>query len=76
MNIELIASRQCNHRPNLERELQDLGFNYQVIFVEDDPEVCQRYGIRHSPCLVVDGKLLSRDQPTEGELKILLGNLS
>ena len=68
MNVRIIATRDCSHYHNLERELKDLGVVYEVLFVEDHPEIVQRYSIRHSPNLVVDDEVVFRRQPTEGEL--------
>lgn len=71
MNVRIIATRDCSHYRNLERELKDLGVVYDVLFVEDHPEIAQRYSIRHSPNLVVDDEVVFRRQPTEGELRAL-----
>ncbi len=73
MNVTIIATRSCSHCHNLERELQDLGVAYELLFVEDHPEVVARYSIRHSPNLVVDGVVAFRRQPTESELKCCFG---
>jgi glutaredoxin len=69
MNVKIVATRECNHRPNLEHELADLGIRYELVFVEDRPELVQRFGIRHSPNLVVDDKVVFRGQPSEAELR-------
>jgi len=71
MNVRIIATRDWSHYHNLERELKDLGVVYEVLFVEDHPEIAQRYSIRHSPNLVVDDEVVFRRQPTEGELRAL-----
>ena len=71
MNVRIIATRDCSHYHNLERELKDLGVVYEVLFVEDHPEIAQRYSIRHSPNLVVDDEVVFRRQPTDGELRAL-----
>ncbi len=73
MNVQIICTHGCSHRHGLERELRDLGVDYELLFVEEHPEVAQKYAIRHSPNLVVDGKVVCRGQPTEGELRKLLG---
>ena len=72
MNIKIIATRNCSHRSNLEKELKDLAVAYEVIYVEDHPETVSRYHIRHSPNLVVDDEVVCRGQPGEDELKRLL----
>jgi hypothetical protein len=48
MKVRIIATRNCSHYHNLERELKDLAVVYEVLFVEDHPEIVQRYNIRHS----------------------------
>jgi glutaredoxin len=68
MNVKIIATRACSHRPNLERELRDLGVSYQLLFVEDQPEIAERFNIRHSPNLVINGAVVFRGQPSESEL--------
>ena len=68
----IIATKRCSHRPNLERELRALGVDYDLVFVEDNPEIAQRYAIRHSTNLVV-GEVVYRGQPSEAELRSLLG---
>lgn len=73
MNVKIIATRDCSHRPNLEHELNQLGIDYELVFVEDAPDVVAKYKIRHSPNLVVDDEVLFRCQPTEQELKAIFG---
>lgn len=72
MHVMILATKKCSHYPNLARELDDLGVNHEIIFVEDQPELAQRYGIRHSPNLVVDGRIICRGQPSEHQLRELL----
>lgn len=72
MKIELIATHGCSHRAGLERELRDLGYDYELIYVEEHPETAAHYSIRHSPNLVVDGKVISRGPIPEGELRQLI----
>ncbi len=73
MDVKIIATRSCTHRPNLERELKALAIPYDLAYVEDHPELAERYHIRHSPNLVVDDEVVFRGQPSESELKALLG---
>ncbi|TCK18001.1 thioredoxin-like protein [Thiogranum longum] len=69
MDVMIIASRDCTHYRNLARELDDLGVDYKVFYVEDEPELVEKYKIRHSPNLVVDGEVRFRELPTEHELR-------
>ena len=73
MDVKIIATRTCSHCKNLAKELDDLGVPYQILYVEDEPELCQKLAIRHSPNLVVDGEVVYRRQPTEHELRELFG---
>ncbi|MCP5441088.1 MAG: thioredoxin family protein [Chromatiaceae bacterium] len=71
MKVQIIATRACSHRPNLEHELRQLGVAYEVLYVEDHPVAAERLSIRHSPNLVVDGDVICRGQPTQHELQAL-----
>ena len=72
MNIMIIATKSCNHRFTMERELQHLGLDYQMIYVEDNPQIVAKYAIRHTPNLIINEKVVCRSLPSEGELKILI----
>jgi glutaredoxin len=74
MNVLILATKGCSHRTILEKGLQDLGVNYQVKYVEDDPEAMKKYQIRNSPNLIVNGNLVFRalpmkSLPSDEELK-------
>jgi glutaredoxin len=69
VNVKIIATHSCSHRPNLERELNELGIPYELVFVEERPELAQRLGLRHSPNLVVDDEVVFRGQPSEAQLR-------
>jgi hypothetical protein len=68
MDVMIIATKACTHRQNLEKELECLQIPFRVRFVEDCPDLVQKFGIRHSPNLVVDDEVIFRKQPTEIEL--------
>ncbi len=73
MNVVIIATKNCNHRPMLEKNLQSLGVSYSVQFVDDYPELIPKYDIRRSPNLVVDEQVVFRPGtgktlPTPAEL--------
>ena len=69
MDVLIIATKACTHRMNLEQELDGMQIEHRVCFVEDCPDLVHRFGIRHSPNLVVDDELVFRKQPTEVELR-------
>ncbi len=74
MNVKIIATRGCKHCQNIEREFLDLRIEYEVLYVEEHPEVVARHGIRHSPNIMVDGEVVFRRQPSEGELRVFFKN--
>ena len=68
MDVLIIATKACTHRVSLEQELDCMQIEHRVWFVEDCPDLVHRFGLRHSPNLVVDDELVFRKQPTEVEL--------
>lgn len=71
MDIFIVATKGCSHCHNLKHELSDLGIECDVKFAEENPELVEKYQIRHSPNLIVNGEVAFRCQPTEAELKAL-----
>ncbi len=69
MNVMIIATKGCSHCSNLKKEMDDLGIEYRLVYAEDEPELVQKYSIRHSPNLIVDDEVKFRRQPTEQELR-------
>jgi len=68
VDVMIIATKACTHRPNLEKELESLHFPYRMYFVEDHPDLVAKFAIRHSPNLIVDDEVVFRKQPTEADL--------
>lgn len=69
MDVFIIATKICSHAPNLSNELNDIGIDHRILYAEDEPELCKKLMIRHSPNLVVDGNVIFRHQPAEDELR-------
>lgn len=63
MEILIAATKTCNHRPLLEKELQHANISYKVMYFEDSPELVKKYKFKQSPLLIVDEKIVSRDMP-------------
>lgn len=74
MDVKIVATHACSHCQALLHELRDMGIACEVWFVEDHPEIVALHGIRHSPNLLVDGKVVFRGQPSPLELRQLFGN--
>jgi len=73
MDVLIIATKGCSHCINLAKELNDLGIDHMLVYAESEPELVEKYSIRHSPNLIVDGEVKFRRQPTEKELRDCLG---
>lgn len=69
MRVQLLVTKTDFNLPNLENELKDLGIKYEVEYVEEQPELVSALNIRHSPNIIVDGRLVFQRQPSESELK-------
>jgi hypothetical protein len=69
VNVKIVASHCRSHRPNLEPELADLAIAPELVCVVARAELGQRFGIRHSPSLVVDDEVAFRGQPSEAQLR-------
>lgn len=67
MKIIVFATKSCPHRPHMEGWLQELDLDYQLAYVEDHEEEAERYGVGHSPCLIVDDELVFQGMPSEAE---------
>lgn len=65
MSVMIVASKECNHCKTLSKELMQIGIRHDVVYAEDDPELCRKLSIRHSPSLVVDEKVVFRQQVDE-----------
>ena len=74
MDVMIIATKACTHRKNLEKELEHLQIPYRVCLVEDNADLVQKFGIRHSPNLLVDEEVVFQKQPTEAELRAYFGS--
>ena len=62
MNVRIIATHNCSHYRTLEHELKDLAIVHELLFVEDHPEIVQRYNIRLSTVNNLDGICCVFDQ--------------
>jgi len=69
MDVMIVATKGCSHCQNLSKELDDIGIEHRMVYAEDEPELCQKLSIRHSPNLVVEGEVVFRDQVDEKKLR-------
>lgn len=69
MQVQLLVTRTDFSTPNLDKEFRELGVAYELLYIEEHPELVAEHGIQHSPCILVDGRLAFREQPTEAQLR-------
>jgi len=72
MNVELVVTKTCHHCPMLETELKELEIPYSVLYIEDNPEIQERFGLRSSPNIMVDGELVFRGMPSKEQLQAMV----
>ncbi|OZA22351.1 MAG: thioredoxin family protein [Hydrogenophilales bacterium 17-61-9] len=75
MNVKIVATKGCSHCLGLQHELRDMGVVCEVLFVEDHPDVVATHGIRHSPNILVNDKVVFRGQPSPRELRHFFGKV-
>lgn len=72
MDIKLLTTRTC-HCSNIEQELRDLDLVYERCYVEEHPELVERFKVRHCPVLIIDEtSVIPVDGLTEGQIRTLL----
>ncbi|BAN36054.1 rhodanese-like protein [Sulfuricella denitrificans skB26] len=69
MNVKIVATKSCSHCSGLQHELKDIGIPFEVLFVEEHPDVVVAHSIRHSPNLIVNDEVVFRGHPTSIELR-------
>ena len=70
MDVQLLVTHTDFCLPNLKRNLDEVGINYSVEYIEENPDIVASNHIRHSPNIIVNGSLIFREQPTIAELRI------
>lgn len=75
MEIIIAATKSCNHRPLLEKELKNAGLHYKVMYFEEHPEIFEKYELKTSPLLIVDDELVSAGMPEHSIIKELRDRL-
>jgi rhodanese-related sulfurtransferase len=63
MEILIVATKDCQHRPILEKELQNADLPYTVKYFEEHPDLVEKYQFKHSPLLIVNERVASIGMP-------------
>ncbi len=69
MDVKIVATRDCSHSQGLQHELRDMGITFEVLLVEEHPDMVVTHGIRHSPNILVNDEIVFRGMPTPLELR-------
>lgn len=71
MDILIVATKTCHHRPLIEKELNRANLPYTLMYFEDYPELIEKYQSKNSPLIIVDDKIISRSVPGTIQIKEL-----
>ncbi|MFZ1539663.1 MAG: hypothetical protein WAT23_20060 [Chromatiaceae bacterium] len=63
MKVQIVVTRDCDHRQNLARAQADLEIGDEPMFVEDQPGLAKGIDMRHSTTRVVEDRVVFRGQP-------------
>lgn len=69
MKIEVLTTPGCSGCSVVEKRLDELGIDYSVIDVTENPEYLEKYPILSAPAIVIDGKLEYTGAPSKKELE-------
>lgn len=68
MKIEILTTPACFNCSIVEKILDDMGIQYNIIDVTEKPEYLQKYPIFTAPGIVIDDKLEFVGVPSKKEL--------
>jgi len=69
MKVEVLTTPGCSNCGILEKMLEKLGVNYDLIDVTEKPEYLEKYPIFTAPGLVINEKLEFTGIPKNSELQ-------
>lgn len=72
MDILIVATKTCHHRPLIEDELNRANLPYTLMYFEDHPELIEKYQSKHSPLLIVDDQIISKTIPGTNQIQELM----
>jgi len=66
--VQILTTPSCSSCVAVEKMLDRMGVEYELIDVTEHPEILQKYPIMTAPGIVIDGKLEFVGVPREQEL--------
>ena len=58
MNVLIAVTKPCHHCQILERELNAMDVDYEIKYLEDNPNIVEKFNLRSSPNVIVDDLLV------------------
>ncbi len=69
MHVQLLVDHRDTCLESLKRDLESVGINYCVDYMEDNPGIVESNHISHSPNILINGSLIFTDKPSLAELR-------
>jgi len=69
MDVIIAVTKSCQHCAILQRELDEMQVAYRVHYLEEHPEWVDKFGLKGSPNVIVDGNLVFRKMPEISDLR-------
>ena len=74
MKVTVLTTPGCSNCGVLETMLKQLGINYDLIDVTDNPEYLTKYPIFTAPGLIINGRLAFTGVPKYSKLERLIAD--
>ena len=73
MNSVKLIARKAEPAPRraMERGLEALDIDYQLVFVEDEPGCLAHYALSDAPCLVIDDHIVYHGRLSRPDLEVI-----
>lgn len=66
--VQILTTPSCSSCVAVEKMLDRMGVEYELIDITEHPEILQKYPIMTAPGIVIDGKLEFIGVPREEEM--------
>lgn len=67
-NVQILTTPDCGSCAQVKKMLDNLGVQYEVIDVTENPDILQTYPVMTAPGIVIDGELAFTGVPKKEEL--------
>jgi glutaredoxin len=70
MDVIIAVTKSCQHCSILQRELDEMQVPYRIHYLEEHSEWVDKFGLKGSPNIIVDGELIFRKMPEIKDLRL------